>query len=53
MHPESADDWENEDLNEFDEEPAVREREYNKPIPGLEIKPISIEDSKRFGGAQF
>ena len=53
LHPESEDDWENEDLNEYDEEPAPKDREYGKQLPGFEIKALSIEDSKRFGGDQF
>ncbi len=53
LHPESADDWENEDLNEFDEEVPIRYAEYGKPIAGFEIKDITVEDSKKFGGAQF
>ena len=50
LYPESADDFETEVTNEFDEELPIRDRAYGKPIPGFEIKDISVDDSKKFSG---
>ena len=51
LYPESVDDFETEVTNEFDEEIPIRDRAYGKPIPGFEIKDITVEDSKKFSGA--
>jgi hypothetical protein len=49
LHPESADDWEEEALTVFDEPIPVRDRAYNKPIPGFSFEPEEIKlESKKF-----